>query len=45
VTIRSKNWRDAKLVKETTKNLFFVMKLKETCETLEPLLWSREGLC
>jgi hypothetical protein len=37
VTIRSKNWRGAKLVKDATKKLFFLTELK-TCETLEPAL-------
>jgi hypothetical protein len=28
VTIRSKNWRGAKLVKDATKNTFFLTELK-----------------
>jgi hypothetical protein len=34
VTIRYKNWRGAKLVKDATKILFFLTELK-TYETLE----------
>jgi hypothetical protein len=34
VTIRFKNWRGAKLVKDATKT-FFLTGLKK-CETLEP---------
>jgi hypothetical protein len=36
VTIRSKNWRGAKLVKDSTKKLFSD-GIKKTCETLEPV--------
>jgi hypothetical protein len=35
--ICSKNWRGAKLVKDATKKTFFMMELKKTCETLEPV--------
>jgi hypothetical protein len=39
VTIRSKNWRGAKLVQDATKKLlFFLTELKKTFETLEPVL-------
>jgi hypothetical protein len=38
VTIRSNNWRGAKLVKDATKKkTFFLTELKKTCETLEPV--------
>jgi hypothetical protein len=32
------------LVKDATKKTFFMMELKKTCETLEPVRWSRGGL-
>jgi hypothetical protein len=37
VTIRCKNWRGAKLVKDATKKLFFPDGIKKTFETLEPV--------
>jgi hypothetical protein len=36
VTIRSKNWRGTKPVKDEIKN-FFLTEFKKTCETLEPV--------
>jgi hypothetical protein len=50
LTIRSKKifiwwsyWHDAKLVKDTTKKLFFWQNLK-ACKIMEPVHWSWEGL-
>jgi hypothetical protein len=38
VTIRSKNWRGAKLVKDVSKTMFLPDGIKKkTCETLEPV--------
>jgi hypothetical protein len=43
VTIRSRNWRDTKLVKDATKKKLFLTELK-TCETLEPVRLSWGGI-
>jgi hypothetical protein len=40
VTIRCKNWRGAKLVKDATKKLFSY-GIRKTCETLEQVRLSR----